>query len=185
MKLTNTLKRMLDALACAHAGEFLSAAEKFRVLANVPVSPAASQGAPAAATRPQVGLYLGSEPPKDVLQYALDTCERLGHGLTVFTFQSESEAEALLAPYRNALATAGVALRLVTLSGEPPAPLAQALRRHPEVAFLVCNESGYLGNGLVKGRIRRENLAVPVVLVGGNGQAMPSASDTADATRVA
>ena len=32
-KLTETMKQMLDALACAHAGEHLSAREKARILA--------------------------------------------------------------------------------------------------------------------------------------------------------
>lgn len=185
MKLSAPLKRMLDALACAHAGEFLSDVEKFRVLAKVPVSPGAYPRPQPVAIGPQVGLYLGSEPPKDVMQYALDTCERLGHGLTVFTFQSDSEIEVLLAPYRNALVTAGVALRVIPLTGEPTAPLTQALRRHPEVTFLVCNESGYLGNSLVKGRVRRESLPVPVVLVGTNGQTAPSVSDATGTERVA
>lgn len=185
MKLSAPLKRILDALACAHAGEFLSDVEKFRVLAKVPVSSMTFPRQQPAAIGPQVGLYLVSEPPKDVMQYALDTCERLGHGLTVFSFQSGGEIEETLAPYRNTLTTAGVALRVVTLTGEPPAPLAQALRRHPEVTFLVCNESGYLGNSLVKGRVRRDSLPVPVVLVGSNSQAAPSESNTANATRVA
>ena len=35
-KLTETMKQMLDALACAHAGEYLSAREKARVLAHKP-----------------------------------------------------------------------------------------------------------------------------------------------------
>jgi len=179
MKLSTPIKRMLDALACAHAGEFLRDVEKFRVLAGIPTPPVKAAVHKPVSNRPQIGLYLGSELPKEVMQYALDTCERLHHGLTVFTFQTEREMGELLAPYQTALEAAGITLTIVELYGVPPAPLAQALRRHPEVAFLVCNESGYLGIGISKGRVRRDSLPVPVVLVSAGSQAAPAETTAA------
>jgi len=58
-------------------------------------------------------------------------------------------------------------VRVAILSGEPPAALIHTLRRRPDVAFLICNESGYLGRSLIKGTVRQDAMPVPVVLVAG------------------
>ena len=165
MKLTQDIQRMLNALAYANAGENLSRRQKDRALTGS-AAPAA-QPAPSTptATRPQIGLYLGSELPADVMQYVIQTCGRLRHDLRVLTFRSANEADALLAPHRETLAAAGIHTELSLLVGEPPAALVHALRKRPDVAFLICNESGYLGRSLLTGSIRRDAIPVPVVLV--------------------
>lgn len=174
--LTQNIKRMLTAFADADAGEYLTLSQKARVLnrsaqtiAPAPAAPA--QTRPAAAHR-QVALYMGSELPVEVMRYVAQTCARLKHDLTVLTFQPESGARAQLAAYADMLAGAGVAMQLVVLSGEPLAGLARYLRRHPEVAFLACNETGYLGRGLLNGTQRQDGLPVPVVLVAAHGEAV-------------
>ncbi|MFP5381299.1 MAG: hypothetical protein ACLGG4_03470 [Gammaproteobacteria bacterium] len=166
MKLTHEIKRMLDALAFANVGENLNRRQKSRAIAGsaAPAAPA-PQVAVTAAHLPQVGLYLGSELPADVMQYVVQTCVRLKHGLTVLTFQSELEARALLAPFQATLDAAGLQPRVTVLTGEPPASLIHALRKRPDVAFLICNESGYFGRGLLKGTVRQDAIPVPVVMV--------------------
>lgn len=172
MKLTEEIKRMLNALAYADAGECLSARDKARVIAGSQPAPSAVVApAPAATVGPQVGLYLGSELPAEIMQYVIQTCARLKHGLTVLSLPAETEARKLLAPYQAELDENGIALRVTPLTGEPPSSLIRALRRLPEVAFLVCNESGYLGHGLLNGTQSKDGLPVPVVLVAANGQA--------------
>lgn len=165
MKLTQDIQRMLNALAHANAGEYLTRQQKDRVLSGSAVPVAQPGPSTPAATGPLVGLYLGSELPADVMQYVIQTCGRLRHGLRVLTFQSENEAEALLAPHREALAVAGIRTELSLLAGEPPAALVHALRKRPDVAFLICNETGYLGRSLLTGSVRRDAIPVPVVLV--------------------
>lgn len=165
MKLPQEIQRMLNALAYANAGDYLTLWQKDRVLAGSTVPATLPEPVTPPATGPQVGLYLGSELPADVMQYVIQTCSRLRYGLRVLTFQPQNEAEALLAPYREALAAAGIRMELVLLAGEPPAVLIDALRKHPDVAFLICNESGYLGHSLLKGSVRRDAIPVPVVLV--------------------
>lgn len=166
MKLTQDIKRMLNALAYAYAGDYLSDVEKDHVLSGIePRDGAAPRPQTRQVQRPQVGLYLGSEPSTEVMHYAIQTCARLRYGLTVLTFLNEAEAQELLTPYRPMLKAAGVELSLVVLTGEAPTGLAQGLRRHPEVAFLVVNESGYLGHGLLNGTQRRDGIPVPVVVV--------------------
>lgn len=172
MKLTEEIKRMLNALAQANAGENLTRRQKARALADAPAAPAPTAAHETVARRDtprsQVGLYLGSELAPEIMQYVMQTCARLRHGLTVLSFQTEAEVEALLAPYREALAAAGIDVHLVELTGEPPAALVRALRRRPEVAFLVCNESGYFGHGLISQTQRQSAIPVPVVLVAAN-----------------
>lgn len=173
-KLTEVMKRMLNALACADAGEYLSLHQKIGYLneksgaGNAYQAPAAM---PPQATRErqQVALYLGSELPAEIMHYAVQTCGRLKHGLTVLTFQSDSTARALLNPYANELADAQIAMKIVPLTGDPVSGLARYLRRHAEVAFLVCKETGYLGRSFLNGTQRQDVLPVPVVLVATRG----------------
>lgn len=114
----------------------------------------------------QIGLYLGSELPSNVMRYAIAACIRLGPKLTVLTFQSVSDAQALLVPYQAELDDARIALQLILLSGEPPVALIRALRKRPEIAFLICNELGYLARSLKRGIVSQEGFPVPVVMVG-------------------
>lgn len=169
MALTETLKRMLDALAYANLPEYQSTSKKHSLIAACPATitnnAVGSKAADPIAARPQVGLYLGSELPDYIMQYALQTCGRLGYGLTVLTYMTNDEARTLLAPYQATLEANATEIRLMTLTGEPPAPLTQALRRRSDIAFLICNESGYMGNGLLNGRVHKDAIPVPVVMV--------------------
>ena len=165
MNLIQDIKRMLSALAHANAGDYLSPRQKARCLAgsNAATPPAVADPV-ARQAQPQVGLYLGSELSPEVMSYAIQTCARLRYGLTVLTFLSEAEAEERLQPYRPELKAAGVPLTVHVLTGEPLAGLAHGLRRHREVAFLVANEGGYLGQSLIHGTLAH-TLPVPVVMV--------------------
>jgi hypothetical protein len=170
IKLTEEIKRMLNALACADAGEYLTLRQKTYYLnqqAGAGKAIQADPPVPAQATseRQQVALYMGSELPADMMHYVVQTCGRLKHGLTVLTFQPDSVTRALLGPYADELANAGIALKTVLLTGDPVSGLARYLRRHPEVAFLACKETGYLGRSFLNGSQRQDILPVPVVLV--------------------
>ena len=181
MKLTNEIKRMLNALALANAGEYLSYRQKHLFLANTPAATVATPPAAAVRTkvqgRHQVALYLGSELSSDVMQYILQTCTRLRHDLTVLTLQTEEDARALLSPFMSQLTEAVIELRLITLSGDPHTALTHALRRHTDVAFLVCNESGYFGYGLLGNSKRNGSMPVPVVLIAAKDSAIAQATE--------
>ena len=171
-KLTETMKQMLDALAFADAGEFLTRREKARVLGQmssntIDIAPASPEPVPVRTrnTARRVALYLGSELPPEVMDYVIETCARLRHELTVLTFESENTGQALMDPHRQALEAAGVDMELVTLSGEPMRGLKRYLRSRPEVAFLACKDSGYLGRSYLYGTQSKNALPVPVVVV--------------------
>ena len=172
IKLNDGIKRMLNALAYANAGENLTSRQKHRVIAGGTAPTIAIEPTPAQKSGPQIGLYLGSELPAEVMHYVMQTCSRLKHGLIVLTFQSETDARALLKPFQTELEDTRTSVQLTVLSGEPPAALVQALRKRAEIAFLICNESGYRGRGLMKGIVRQDAFPVPVVMVAANGAAM-------------
>lgn len=169
IKLNDEIKRMLNALAYAHTGENLTPREKRRVMAGSAVQTPKIEPPAVQILGPQIGLYLGSELAADLMHYVMQTCSRLRHGLTVLTFQSETDAKALLKPYESELADARITVNLRVLSGEAPAALVHALRKHAEIAFLICNESGYLGRSLMKGIVRHNAFPVPVVMVAASG----------------
>lgn len=188
MKLTQEIKRMLNALAYATAGENLTSRQKHRVIAGGTAPSTVIEATSNAKPGAQIGFYLGSELSADVMQYVIHTCSRLKHGLTVLTFQNELDARTLLKPYQAELEDAHIGVQLTVLGGEPPAALVQALRKRPEIVFLICNESGYLGRSLMKGIVRQEAFPVPVVMVAANESAMakPSqAESTPAASRAA
>ncbi len=179
IKLTEELKRMLNALAFADAGENLTLSQKTHYLNRNPGTvnaiPASTAVLPQiTGERQQVALYMGSELPADMMHYVVQTCGRLKHGLTVLTFQSDSTARALLAPYVDELAAAGISMKTVILSGDPVSGLARYLRRHPQVAFLACKETGYLGRSFLNGTQRQDTLPVPVVLVATHEESVQS-----------
>jgi hypothetical protein len=184
-KLTEAMKQMLDALAYAHAGEYLTRREKARVLNQTsgPLNTAPPTpepiNAPARSNARRIALYLGSDLPSEVMEYVIQTCARLQRELTVLTFQGENTGRALLAPHREALQAAGVDMELVTLSGDPVSSLQRYLRGHPEVAFLACKDTGYLGHSYLSGNKGKNFLPVPVVILTTAGERNTALDQTA------
>jgi hypothetical protein len=60
---------------------------------------------------------------------------------------------------------AGIDIRLVTLGGNTISQLARYLGSHPEISFLACKESGYLGRSYVTGHQKKNEMPVPVVVI--------------------
>lgn len=182
--LTSTLKKMLNGLAHADAGEYLSRRQKQRHMKSATVhfvkaeDPAPQIEIPevtAARPRRRVAMYMGSELPGAVMEYVMQTCSSLDHDLLVLTFESESISGALLKPYREKLENLGIAMKVKRLTGEPVKGLSRYLRSHPEVAFMACKESGYLGRSYVNGTQAKNALPVPVVVVATQSEAAAAA----------
>jgi len=170
-KLSKHLKKMMDALAYAHAGEHLSRRDKMRSMPSngdvskvIPETPAAAASKTGKQAR-RIALYVGNELPAEVMEYVIETCSRLQHDLTVLSFQTDTTGRDLMAPHLEALADAGIDMELITLSGEPITGMARYLRRRPDVAFMACKDSGYLGRSFLHGTQRKNVLPVPVVVV--------------------
>src|SRR5690606_34183223 len=124
--LTDTLKKILNALAVSDAGEYLTPGQKTEFLSRAmglpPAgAPAGEPETPAAATGAsrRVALFMGSELPIEMMDYVIQTCARLSHDLTVLTFETRQHARRILEPHRETLASAGIDLRLECLTGDP------------------------------------------------------------------
>jgi len=193
IQLTAVLKKILNGFAAADAGEYLSAREKSAYLENIPSGlvnatdpvPVARPAASAkVSTHRCVAMYMGSELPVAVMDYVIETCTSLNHDLRVLTFEAGAVADALLQPYADRLKDRGVRMKTARLSGEPIQGLARYLRSHPEVAFLACKDSGYLGRSYLNGTLQKRGLPVPVVVVAA-GKTPAQATDDIRAANVA
>lgn len=171
-KLTAILKTMMKGLEYAEGGEYLTPRQKGAYLDKAfginPAIAIASHTSKTEATdnrRRRLALYLGSQLPKEVMDYVLQTCSNLKHDLTVITFETEGTVERLLAPYEKTLADAKIDVKIAALNGDPISRLTRYLRSHPEIAFLACKETGYLAHNYMKGGQNKTPLPVPVVVV--------------------
>lgn len=171
--LTDALKRMLNGLASADAGEYLTPRQKaaffedteYKVVQADDAAPVLSEAAASASTRRHVAMYMGSELPASMMEYVIETCSSLEHDLTVLTLESSSISNALLEPYKDTLNGKGIEMQIVKLSGEPIPGLARYLRSHPEIAFMACKDTGYLGRTYLNSTQAKNALPVPVVVV--------------------
>jgi len=168
--LKHILQQMMNGFEHANAGEYMSMRQKAAHLNNAPVN-AASESLQStsldatSAKRRRVALFLGSELPGEVMDYVMQTCQNLKYELSVITFQTENTANNLLKSYQSALADAGIDMKLVALTGDPIARLSRYLKSHPEIEFLACKDTGYLGHSYINGPKDKNLLPIPVVVV--------------------
>lgn len=176
-RLTEALKKMLNALAVADAGEYLTSTQKNQYLfqargttppfaTSAPVQVDNAAAAEGARSKRRIALYMGMELRADMMEYVIQTCTRLDHDLTVLTIESNQAVCGMLDPFRDALKAEDIDLRVHYLTGDPIRGLGRYLRGHPEIAFLACKDTGYLGRSILKGTQRQNALPVPVVLLG-------------------
>lgn len=142
--LTQTLKKMLSALAAADAGEMLGRRAKHRHLSGYPAQPgpaaaAAPSEAAAAPKRKQVALWLNEMPTQAVLSYALSSCQRMDMDLLIL-HAGKLRAQALLATHGEAFEAAEVPVDIKALEGAGQATLFDYIERHPRIAFLVMGD---------------------------------------------
>lgn len=151
--LSAKLKRLLDNIALADAGEMLSPREKMRLL-DIMIPPenrapqqmaagnAASDRSTAASARtvvPQrrsVALGVGATLSLPALDYAAGACARLDAGLILLCTDA-ALALRLIQPHLLRLTTMGVASRIVALSDPLPGAVAEFMRNDPTVLFAV------------------------------------------------
>jgi hypothetical protein len=142
--LTQTLKKMLSALAAADAGEMLGRRAKHRHLSGHPTQPgpvtaAVPSEAVAAPKRKQVALWLNDMPTQAVLSYALSSCQRMDMDLLIL-HAGKLRAQALLAAHGDAFEAAEVPVDIKAIKGAGQATLFDYIERHPRIAFLVMGD---------------------------------------------
>ena len=174
-RLTDEIKRALSALACAEAGEMLSARQKERFLGLDAPGPNAAPSHPSAVTRAaalrpnrQVALACDGRLSDAMLDYVIGLCRRLEAGLALLGDRATETTARLAARYAGHLAQAGVEWRVVPLEGNGPDQLARYIRDNPQVVLIVSSDGDAPVQAIV-GRGRRsrlgQNLAVPLVVL--------------------
>ncbi|TCS72373.1 hypothetical protein EDC61_10527 [Sulfuritortus calidifontis] len=141
--LSQTLKKMLSALAAADAGEMLGRRAKHRHLSAYPTQPGPVAAAPAEPIAPpkrkQVALWLHDMPTQAALNYALSSCQRMEMDLLIL-HTGKLRAQALLAAHGAAFEAADVPVEIAALEDAGQATLFDYIERHPRIAFLVMGD---------------------------------------------
>lgn len=143
--LTQTLKKMLTALAAADAGEMLGRRAKARYLNDLngdtpQARPQAQATPPAMPKRKQVALWLADMPSQAALNYALSSCQRMDMDLVIL-HGGKLRAQALLAAHGDAFETAGVITDIQAIDGTEQNALFKYIERHSRIAFLVMDDA--------------------------------------------
>lgn len=170
--LSAKLKRLLDALALADAGEMLLPREKDRVLNRAgrdatptPPLPDLTHTCDLAAPRRSVVLGVGQSLPLLTLDYALGACNRLDASLLLLCADAVL-ATRLLELHRARLDARGVACQIVALRGEPTRAVLEYLQDHTGVLFAITSGHDPVA-ALTQpaGKIPHRNPPVPIVVV--------------------
>lgn len=139
--LTQTLKKMLAALAAADAGEMLGRRAKHRYLGNDDAMPATTTTSPTAAPRRKlVALWSTDLPTQAALNYALSTCQRMDMDLVVL-HGGKLRAQAMLAAYGDAFEAAGVTVDIQIIDNAEQNALFSYIERQSRIAFLVMDDA--------------------------------------------
>lgn len=115
--------------------------------------------------RRYIAMYLGSDLPKSMMKYIIESCQHLGHDLAVISFEQNETTEEALAPYKQELETNNIEVKKVKLSGHPMQELNKYLKSHRDIAFLACKDTGFLGRSYMSGNLAKISLPVPLVVV--------------------
>lgn len=175
MKLFNEfIESMKSGFAHSHASDYLSGTDKLKAITDYNASTHAKQNLIAQSNqeaarkemkRKSVAMFLGSELPKSLMNYMIETCQSQDNDLMILSFESNTVTEALIKPYEKDLEENDIKLKKVRLSGNPMEELNRYLKGHPEVAFLACKETGFLGRIYLSGNPAKFKLPIPVVVV--------------------
>jgi hypothetical protein len=145
MSLTKDIKRALDALALAHAADYLSQHEKEAVLGVIPAESAPKPDSTGATPStvvplhqlPQVALVADSGLPEHLVDYALDTCRHFKAGLIVIDTQPH-QASRLAEPLQE-IKAANVPLTVTSLPEATMATLHEFALNQSRLLFVIIS----------------------------------------------
>lgn len=144
MTLTKELKRALDALALAHAADYLSQHDKEALLGAMPAQPAPQPAGkfPSPTVVPlrqlaQVALVADANLPEHLLDYALDTCRHFNAGLLLIDTLPQQSAR--LAAQVRQVKAADIALNVTALSEATLPALHELALNQPRLLFVIMS----------------------------------------------
>ncbi|WP_303901273.1 hypothetical protein [Thiohalomonas denitrificans] len=152
-RITEDLRRALEAMACSDAGEFLSPRQKRKVLDSRKRSPAAATVDRSHVGGRRLALATGATGSRRAFDYALQCCCQLEAALDVISLKGFIYE---MDPGRSAeLQAHGIRWRSLALEGEPLTALAGYLRTNTQPLFLVADETGFPATELLTGTVKK------------------------------
>jgi hypothetical protein len=178
MSLTKDLKRALDALALAHAADYLSQQEKEAVLGVIPTESSQQHDSQRSIATvlplrqlPQVALVADTSLPEHLVDYALDTCRHFKAGLIVIDTQPH-QATRLARPLQE-IKAANVPLTVASLPEATMTSLHEFALNQSRLLFVII--SGAANQSLRAAQMQWHSPA-PLVVV---SEQMPQQAPTA------
>jgi hypothetical protein len=177
MSLRRHIQQAWNSLSYADAGEMLTRREKHRLLGKAELSvlhpgPAAERG-----QRRAVAIQVGETLTTRVLDYAIETCERLRAELVLLAHGRSDIQDDAVESSTHRVRAAGIHSHVVRLNGEWDQAVTRYVRAHHEIIFLILNALDVNSHALLGKRQarKRHSFPVPLVVVGENPTAaLPS-----------
>jgi len=170
MTLRKQIRRAWNSLSCAHAGEMLTPRQKGRLLRAEAIHEQHLAHEPRSAHNQTVALHVGDQLTTRMVDYAIETCQRLNADLILLAHGNSDIHNGALEKSAHQISMAGIHPRIVKLSGEWKQAVSRYIRTHHEIIFLVLsaqdlNSQALLGQG---GTHKRHPFPVPLVMVDDN-----------------
>lgn len=171
MSWRSVVKRSMEGLAHAHAGEMLPWEEKCRLLGVEPsgaelVEPLC-RTSPLGRSNRRVALLVDASLAGHLIDYVIYTCRCLEAGLTLLTSAPLQAMEPMLRPYLARLAEAGITPQLAQMESAATGGLVAYLHYHQDVIFVVVGSQNQVCRPWYESARSRSRwrLSVPLVVV--------------------
>lgn len=164
MTLLKRISKALESLAYADAGELLPFEEKCRILGVDPPDDYRRYVPCYEVRPPKIAVNLGPELSLGVVDYAIATARDITADLALLRYPSGA-APAVVEPLLSRVRDSGLQYQIEDLKGPWVDAVAQFLRQHREVSFLVLG-SADIHHETASDRGRKPHFPVPLVVVG-------------------
>ena len=176
-KLSDDIKRALNALAYQDATEFLSTREKLDVLGygnkkvRHPLIP--RQNTQKIETPKRIGLVVDNRRNSAPLDYAIDACKRQGDNTLIDILMHGSMDTETLTNLEKQIKQAGLDYQIIKLGENAIEGLINYIKNHPSLIFLISMPDDEIARVLIEEVMPKsgEHIQVPVVLIEGNTSA--------------
>lgn len=169
IKLNDELKRILSGLAYQDAGEFLSTHDKMKVLGieaepnDVTPSPTLKMVKKPASHR--IALISDGRGHGAPLDYAIETCSRLGASIDLLIHPSVDTAD--ITALEDRIRSAGLQCQTIRLGTKPVDAILNYIHSQPAIASIVAMPDDEAAKLMMQAMAsgRGESMPVPLVLI--------------------
>ena len=168
MSFRTHIQKAWSSLSYADAGEKLTRREMHRLIGNANLADFHQGHAAERVRRRAVAVQVGETLTTRVLDYAIETCERLRAGLVLLAHgRGHIQDDAVESSTRRVRA-AGIRSHIIRLNGDWGRAVTCFVRAHHEIIFVILNALDVHGHTLLAQRRtrRRHSFPVPLVMVG-------------------